>query len=274
VRVLVNESNRGVSHSRNRAIREARGEWLALLDADDWFAPGRLAILIDNAHRANAHMVVDDMFLVNDGTGLAYSTWLTDIDALHSDNTWIAPAQFVRLDLGSLKPLMRRQFIVGNALFFPEDVRYGEDFLQLLHALLAGGRLLLVPTPMYHLRRGDTGSATTNRLALTTQITSLTQQMLSDPMIASDKVLCSALQQRLSFVTDLMLLSEFTTEVGARNIGAALFRPLRQPRLLVALARRSLAFVATRIRRRRQQMLLNTATRLPLTGCIASRSHT
>src|SRR5215217_3734904 len=42
VRVLRNERNSGENASRNRAISTARGEWIALLDADDEWLPERL----------------------------------------------------------------------------------------------------------------------------------------------------------------------------------------------------------------------------------------
>ena len=42
VRFFQNEKNCGAALSRNRALREAQGEWIAFLDSDDLWMPDKL----------------------------------------------------------------------------------------------------------------------------------------------------------------------------------------------------------------------------------------
>ena len=59
IRILSNPENLGPAATRNRGIEAANGDWIAVLDADDAYAPGRLARLIDVARREDAAVVAD-----------------------------------------------------------------------------------------------------------------------------------------------------------------------------------------------------------------------
>jgi len=59
LKILVQPRNCGPSAARNRAIRESTAPWIGMLDADDFFLPGRLKRLLAFADRAD--FIADDI---------------------------------------------------------------------------------------------------------------------------------------------------------------------------------------------------------------------
>ncbi|MEO1798461.1 MAG: glycosyltransferase family 2 protein, partial [Pseudomonadota bacterium] len=69
VRLIRLEKNSRQSFARNTGIAEARGRWIAILDADDAFADHRLDVLVEHAERRGLDMVADNQLLFDVGLG-------------------------------------------------------------------------------------------------------------------------------------------------------------------------------------------------------------
>lgn len=57
IRVLQQPVNQGVAAARNRALAEARGEFIAFLDSDDLWLPEKLSLQLDFLRKHNARVV-------------------------------------------------------------------------------------------------------------------------------------------------------------------------------------------------------------------------
>ena len=57
VRLISNEKNSGVSYTRKHGLEEASGEWVAILDSDDAWAPEKLEKQINLQKKTNADLL-------------------------------------------------------------------------------------------------------------------------------------------------------------------------------------------------------------------------
>ena len=147
--ILRHDSNRGPSAARNLALRSSRADLVAVLDADDFIVPGRFARLLTIA---DWDMIADNIAFVPEPAvpDFAFSQ-LRDFAA---DSRLMSLADFIegniprpgisRGELGFLKPVIRREMLVGTALDYDETLRLGEDFILYCEALAAGARFRLV----------------------------------------------------------------------------------------------------------------------------------
>jgi succinoglycan biosynthesis protein ExoO len=156
VRVITLPCNHGKPFAMNTGIAAARGRWIAVLDADDWYAPDRLSTLIESAEHRQVDLVADNQYLYDDGAARVVRTAFPAQDSgrLLDKAAFIAGSDpYSDFDYGMLKPIVRSDFIRVTGLAYHENAKLSEDFLYMLEFLAAGGRAWLTGRPMYYWRQ-------------------------------------------------------------------------------------------------------------------------
>ena len=152
IRVLAITPNGGKPAAMNRMIAEARGEWVAVLDADDAFDDHRLETLVTRAEAAGVEMAADNIVYVDGGADqvvqTAFDPSLPDQIVATADLVSHSDS-YAEFDFGILKPVIRRAFLIQKGLHYFEQARLSEDFYYLMNFFLAGGRGILIAQPGY-----------------------------------------------------------------------------------------------------------------------------
>jgi succinoglycan biosynthesis protein ExoU len=121
------------------------------LDADDFLLEGRIAAVL--AHAGEADFIADALLRLTDGAApeRAAAAW-------NGQARFVGFTEFVLgnlgqsdgpLDLGFIKPLMRRGFLEAHGLRYRDPMRLGEDYEFYARALAHGARLLLTEPAGY-----------------------------------------------------------------------------------------------------------------------------
>lgn len=128
----------GVGHARNVAISLARGEFLYVLDSDDWLAPDALELSIATIDETGADMVFSDLNEVKNGSivGRFHSRVQTVAEALRSKE----------IPHGST--MIRKSTLNVR---YDEQLESAEDY-DFLIRYLPGKKLARLPRAVYYRR--------------------------------------------------------------------------------------------------------------------------
>lgn len=150
--VLAISPNGGKPAAMNRIAAKARGRWLAVLDADDAFHPGRLERLVSAGEAAGADLVADNLVYVDAGADAGVRTAFAtgQADRRIAREELIAHSNsYAEFDFGILKPVLRMDFLRRHGIGYCEETRLSEDFYYLVDIFAAGGVGLLVSEALY-----------------------------------------------------------------------------------------------------------------------------
>lgn len=151
LRILHNESNRGVGFSRNRIIDEAQGRFLYFLDSDDLIEPDTILKLYDALKANNAQVaygsyeIVDE---INNGNTLVYQK----PQMIFSCEDELAKYAFENIHIfhvSACNQLIDMSFLHSSGVRFP-DVSYWEDMAFTTELVTKVSRSVLLPDITYH----------------------------------------------------------------------------------------------------------------------------
>ena len=150
IKLIRSERNRGECGARNLALEAAQGEWVAPLDADDWFAPQRLERLWQIAQEKGAILVADLQLQIDDN-GQTYGVAFSDTLQPPTVPTRYSIRDYLREHI-AIKPFFSRRHALDHNLRYPEGIVLGGDHIFQTQLQLKGAELWIVPEPNYYYR--------------------------------------------------------------------------------------------------------------------------
>jgi succinoglycan biosynthesis protein ExoU len=179
--------NRGPAVARNRGLALVRSPWVAILDADDFFLPGRFSRLLP--YTAIADFVADDPMRMweddRDGSrqailGLQKPIWVNFADFVQGN---VSSSRRPWREWGYVQPMIRRRFLIEHNLWHDEAMRLGEDYDLYARSLVKGARFVIIPA------HGYVCMSRNNSLSTKHTVEDLRRLLNCDKLLASNPLL-------------------------------------------------------------------------------------
>lgn len=238
VKIFEASVNAGPGASRNLALENAKGDWVAVVDADDVLHPERLERLINWADELGTDVVADDLVFFPQTHSATNTTLLEALDI--SQPIEITAERFLESDvdhsehpsLGYLKPVFRRSMIAD--LRYPY-LKIGEDYEFLLSFLLDKGFMHIVPEALYFYRRHS--NSISHRLSETavTDMIAYQQLMLETRTNLSEKMR-QLMEQRISSLQTKLTFEKLIAAIKSKDLKETSRLLLSKPSLIAPLS--------------------------------------
>lgn len=219
--------NVGAAAARNRGIAAAGGRWIALLDADDLYKPDRIERLLGVAAETGAEMVADRQYVqelhAHDlRSGSRPFLCFDFLDAPHPIP--ITPELYFREscvfhrepNIGYMKPMFLRGFLLGNDLRFDESYKVGEDVLLQIECICRGVRFHGTPYAGYVYRRRDASLSRSDAAAALRPLAAMCDDVLEKFADALPPEADRLIRKRKRILERFAALSDLSDAAGRR----------------------------------------------------------
>lgn len=163
LKVIASSVNHHQGGARNLGIKAAQGEFIGMMDSDDWAAPDMFEKLLLKAEETGADVVGCDYNMVSTHT-MECGKVCTMNTAEQTGVLTEEKKKLLVLKPGSMVvKIYRREIITDNALWFPEDIFYEDNCMSPLW-LLHCTHFERVDEPLYYYYQHE--ASTVHRISL------------------------------------------------------------------------------------------------------------
>ncbi|MGN0802216.1 MAG: glycosyltransferase family 2 protein [Candidatus Faecivicinus sp.] len=149
IRLIRNSRNSGVSWTRKHALEHARGEWIAVLDSDDAWAPDKLEKQMKLCTQKNADLVfTGSAFMDAEGRPL---NWILHVPEKVGYRQLLKQNLISNSSVLVRKDLYCANYVIGDLMH--------EDFAMWLKILKNGGRACGIDEPLLIYRLSKTSKS-------------------------------------------------------------------------------------------------------------------
>ena len=154
---IVTETNAGPALARNNGIKRARGEYLAFLDADDFFEPSLLENLYLVAKEKDLDIAIADYDIYNSRKATFENAQPSEHESIFDGGAVTSKSLcpdkiFLSTNGAAWNKLFRRSFVIDKQLLFLRDVKMYEDVYFVVSALSLAERIGKISEVLIHHR--------------------------------------------------------------------------------------------------------------------------
>jgi glycosyltransferase involved in cell wall biosynthesis len=159
---VIHQNNAGVSTARNNGIKEARGDYICFVDADDWIEEDYLAHFTAKIQEKDYDIIITGYFYDYVKTGEKKMYFLSAQDTNNKEGfVEIIPQMEENNLLGSVwSKLFKKDIIKNNNLSFEINISYSEDTIFCWNYLFFINSIALVDYVGYHYIKDDFSTLT------------------------------------------------------------------------------------------------------------------
>lgn len=145
---LVFQQNQGLGAARNRGLSIATGEYVVMVDSDDYVAPDYVSRMMRLARAKGADVVICNFFVVMpSGVRLPFPL-MTARRNLTGDQAGQRALDLLSIPTFAWNKLYRRDLFSGPGITFPSI--YYEDVATIAQVLARAERVAITHKPLYH----------------------------------------------------------------------------------------------------------------------------